>query len=86
MTKVNSMSAMIKTGVNGRTAMETVDLFQDVAQAWEDSKETIEKYQKSLFESGIDKQSEKREQSDLSDQTKNSPIIDGMNMGSSDMA
>lgn len=78
-TKVNSMVAMIKNGINGRVAMEQVDLFQDVAQAWSDSKEMIEKYQKSLIEKGNSGQQEaKREQSDLSDQTDNSPILDGM--------
>lgn len=78
-TKVNSMVAMIKAGVNGRVSMETVDLFPDVAQAWADSKEAIEVYQKSLVSKGSAAQEEKREQSDLSDQTGNSPILDGMN-------
>ena len=59
--------------------METVDLFPDVAQAWADSKEAIEAYQKSLVNKGSAAQEEKREQSDLSDQTGNSPILDGMN-------
>ena len=31
--KVNSMVTMIKSGVHGRVAMETVNLFPDVAQA-----------------------------------------------------
>lgn len=81
-TKVNSMVAMIKAGVNGRVSMETVDLFPDVAQAWADSKEAIEAYQKSLVNKGSAAQEEKREQSDLSDQTGNSPILDGMNTDS----
>ena len=81
-TKTNAMVAMIKSGINGRVAMQTVDLFADVAQAWADSQETIEKLQDSLFEKKEDiKVSEKRETADLSDQTGNSPILDGMNFG-----
>lgn len=82
-TKTNSMVAMIKAGINGRIAMQTVDLFSDVAQAWADSKETIEKLQESLFVKKEDVEvNEKREIADLSDQTGNSPILDGMNMDS----
>ena len=81
-TKTNAMVAMIKSGINGRVAMQTVDLFADVAQAWADSQETIKKLQDSLFEKKEDiKVSEKRETADLSDQTGNSPILDGMNFG-----
>ena len=84
-TKTNAMVAMIKSGVNGRIAMQTVDLFADVAQAWNDSKDTIEKFQESLF---VKKESvsidEKRETADLTDQTGNSPILDGMNKGGDD--
>ena len=82
-TKTNAMVAMIKAGVNGRIAMQTVDLFSDVAQAWADSKETIEKYQESLVVKKEDVNiDEKRETADLTDQTGNSPILDGMNMES----
>ena len=79
-TKTNAMVAMIKAGINGRVAMQTVDLFADVAQAWADSKETIEKFQNSLFVKKTDVNiDEKRETSDLTDQAGTSPIIDGMN-------
>ena len=80
-TKVNSMVAMINCGVNGRIAMEQVDLFPDVAQAWADSRDMIEKYQKSLIKKDGPQQQtqQKRTMSDLSDQTGNSPILDGMN-------
>lgn len=47
--KVNAMVTMIKSGIHGRTAMETVNLFPDVAQAWADSKEVVEKYQIALI-------------------------------------
>ena len=77
-TKVNSMVAMIKSGIHGRVAMEQVDLFPDVAQAWADSKKTIEEYQKSLIKKDTPQPVQKREMSDLSDQTGNSPILDGM--------
>jgi hypothetical protein len=60
--------------------MQTVDLFADVAQAWADSQETIEKYQDSLFVKKEDVNiDEKREFADMTDQAGNSPIIDGMN-------
>ena len=82
-TKTNSMIAMIKAGVNGRVAMQTVDLFPDVAQAWNDSREMIEKLQESLIKkeetSTQPEQSDKREMADNTDQTGNSPILDGMN-------
>jgi len=79
-TKTNSMIAMIKSGVNGRVAMQTVDLFPDVAQAWNDSREMIEKFQESLVKKETaPAQTEKREMADNTDQTGNSPILDGMN-------
>lgn len=77
-TKTNSMIAMIKAGINGRVAMQTVDLFPDVAQAWNDSREMVEKIQESLVREE-EPQPEKREMPDASDQTGNSPILDGMN-------
>lgn len=79
-TKTNSMVAMIKAGINGRIAMQTVDLFADVAQAWSDSKETIEEFQKSLIEKPSATEA-KREMPDQSDQVVNSPILDGMGTG-----
>ena len=66
-TKVNSMVAMINSGVNGRVAMEQVDLFPDVAQAWADSKKTIEEYQKSLIHKSEPQTGEKKVMPDLSD-------------------
>lgn len=82
-TKTNAMVAMLKAGINGRHALETIDLFQDVAQTWNDSKETIEKFQKSLFERQNNSQQNegRREFADMTDQTGNSPILDGMNTG-----
>ena len=75
---------MIKAGIHGRIAMQTVDLFADVAQAWSDSEETIKKFQESIFEKRENVQiEEKKEVSDMSDQTGNSPILDGMGTGGS---
>ena len=75
--KVNSMVTMIKSGVHGRVAMETVNLFPDVAQAWADSKEVIEKYQEALVNKADASRvaSEDRAGSDTADQLSNSPII-----------
>ena len=83
-TKTNAMVTMIKAGVNGRTAMQVVDLFPDIAQAWADSKDTIEQFQKSLFERQTGRNSadsDHRIMSDTSDQAVNSPILDGTKTG-----
>ena len=83
-TKTNAMVTMIKAGVNGRTAMQVVDLFPDIAQAWADSKDTIEQFQKSLFERQAGRNSadsDHRIMSDTSDQAVNSPILDGTKTG-----
>lgn len=81
-TKTNSFVTMVKAGINGRIAMQVVDLFPDIAQAWADSKDTIEKFQKSLFERQTTRESSpdgtKRIMSDTTDQTTNSPLLDGM--------
>ena len=78
-TKTNSMIAMIKAGINGRVAMQTVDLFPDVAQAWNDSREMIEKFQESLIkEDEPNPETDSREMPDETDQVGNSPILDGM--------
>ena len=82
-TKTNSMIAMIKAGINGRHAMQTVDLFPDVAQVWNDSREMIEKFQESLVAKN-EPQPEGRDMTDSTDQAANSPIIDGMNVSSSE--
>lgn len=75
--KVNSMVTMIKSGVHGRVAMETVNLFPDVAQAWADSKEVIEKYQEAIVTKAETSRSTgfDRAGSDTTDQLQNSPII-----------
>jgi hypothetical protein len=78
------MIAMIKSGINGRVAMQTVDLFPDVAQAWNDSREMIEKFQESIVKTEEPKlESDSREMPDATDQVGNSPILDGMNTAES---
>lgn len=87
--KVNGMVTMIKSGINGRVAMETVDLFPDVAQAWADSKEVVEKYQQAIinraentYVSAYTKREDaEKSQADLSDQAPQSPIIESFEMG-----
>lgn len=46
-TKANSIATLLKSGINGLRVLETAGLFTDPQQVWEDSKETIEKLQKS---------------------------------------
>ncbi len=51
-TKVNSLATMIQHQVHPRIAMETVDLFSNLAEAVEDSVPQILEYQKKLRENG----------------------------------
>ena len=44
-TKANSISTLLKSGINGLRVLETAGLFTDPQQVWEDSKEMIEKIQ-----------------------------------------
>ena len=83
-TKTNAFVTMVKSGVNGRIAMQVVDLFPDIAQAWADSKDTIEKFQRSLFERQATREApsgDKRIMSDTTDQAVNSPLLDGSRTG-----
>ena len=79
-TKVNAMVTMIKNGVHGRIAMETVDLFPDVAQAWDESKDIVEKFQERLFSEAAP-EGDDRLMSDNTDQGVNSPLLDGQKTG-----
>ena len=76
-TKANTFATLISHGIYGLHAINAINFFDDPQQVWEDSKEAIEKYQKSLFEK---EKVEVREKagSDESDQIENSPNIDGM--------
>ena len=80
-TKVNSLATMLNCMVDPKTAMATVDLFGNLAEAIDDSIDNMRKYQQNMLESG--KQEEQTEPEapnadrmmpDSSDQTENSPI------------
>ena len=91
-TKVNSLATMIQNQIHPRIAMETVDLFSNLAEAVEDSVPQILEYQKKMRESGTSKGNtqqspddelksnvnpdSKRIMQDSSDQTGNSPLKD----------
>lgn len=72
-TKSNALATLLNQGVYGLHALKTVNLFEDVNQVWEDSREMIEMVQRSK----VDEEPKKILQ-DESDQVMNSPLIDGM--------
>lgn len=84
-TKVNSLSTMINCLVDPKTAMSTVDLFPNLAEAIEDSIDNMKKYQENLLkqneepeepmldEDGNPINQTDRTMQDSSDQTENSP-------------
>lgn len=87
-TKINFFATAVSHGVNGLHALKAMNAFDDVNQVWEDSKELIEKYQKSVFDNkditnkpvgGIDeeKPNADRLDQDKSDQEQNSPSMSG---------
>ena len=73
--KSTALSALLSHGVYGLHALNTVGLFSDVSQVWEDSKELIEQYQQKTF--GEEKEI-KPQSDDPLYQIENSPLIDGM--------
>lgn len=85
-TKVNFFATAVSHGINGLHALRQMNAFEDVNQVWEDSKDLIEAYQKSIFEKssnnkgeggeGEQKPNSDRLEQDLSDQIVNSPQID----------
>lgn len=87
-TKSNAFATYVSHGVHGLHALTAINAFSDVNQVWEDSKEMIEAYQKSLFTKnetsnveavgGMDekKPNADRLAGDISDQIDNSPTID----------
>lgn len=87
-TKVNFFATAVSHGIYGLHALKAMNAFEDVAQVWEDSKELIEAYQKSIFEKmetsnnavggeGEDEPNSDRLSSDESDQVENSPNLKG---------
>lgn len=87
-TKANCFSTLVSHGINGYHALKVVNMFDDVNQVYADSRELIEKYQKSVFDKdvsneavggeGEQKPNADRIMQDLSDQTQNSPAMNGV--------
>ena len=78
--KTTAFATMVSHGVFGLHALKMANLFDDTMQVWEDSKELIEMYQKSLFKADEQSQKEETTTTDggLEAQIENSPLIDGM--------
>lgn len=77
-TKVNALSTMLNCMVDPRTAMTTVDLFGNLAEAVDDSYENMKKYQENILQNGSKDNTDDKitKGNDLSAQTDNSPILD----------
>lgn len=87
-TKINFFATAVSHGIYGLHALKAMNVFDDNNKVWEDSKELIEAYQRSIFdkndttnnaEGGEDekKPNADRLMTDLSDQTSNSPNLQG---------
>lgn len=74
--KANTFAVYISHGINGRHALKLIDAFPDPEQVWVDSKEAIEKYQESLWQTALTGDSETNSSDDTSNQTEQSPILD----------
>jgi hypothetical protein len=74
--KSTALTAMLSHGIYGLHALNTVGLFSDVSQVWEDSRDLIEQYQKKTFG---EEETQKPQSDDPIYQIGNSPLIDGMN-------
>ena len=89
-TKANTFATYASHGVHGRHAMQLADIGGDIEQIWLDSKDGVEKYQKSVYDkqtttndvgkvpyniSQTEEDKTDRIQQDESDQNNNSPIL-----------
>lgn len=75
-TKANAFATLVSHGVNGRHALKVANMFEDVEQVYIDSKEGIDEYQKKTYgDTGTSEND--RIMQDSSDQSANSPSIDG---------
>lgn len=74
-TKCNALSTLLNAGIYGLRAIETVGLFTDPEQCWQDSREIIEKIQKKNSESNQNKQPNTGLQ-DMSSQTSKVSNVD----------
>ena len=48
--KTNAFATLVSHGVNGLHAIKEINFFSDPSQVWEDSKDGITKYQKSIYD------------------------------------
>lgn len=76
--KSATLSNLINIGVYGLHAFKVVNMFPDVNQAWSDSKEMIEAYQKSKVASPKEEPTPQTTDGGMEAQIENSPNIDGM--------
>lgn len=77
--KTTALANLLSHGIYGLHALNTVNLFEDVNQVWEDSRELIEKYQESTFNKSEQTTSEAQTtDGGYEAQIGNSPSIDGM--------
>lgn len=82
--KANFLVQLANIGVSGQHLFKQSEIFPDPVQAWMDSKPMFEAIQKSKI-SGTSS-ADTRISADGSDQTENSPILDGMNTETSKQA
>lgn len=75
--KSNTLATLLSHGIDGLSSIRVVNLFSDPLQTYMDSKEGIEKYQKTIFKDAEEKPEEEKNGADLA-QIMNSPVIDGM--------
>jgi SPP1 family phage portal protein len=78
-TKSTTFGNLVSHGIDGLHALKAINLFDDVNQVYEDSKELIDKYQSSLFDKQTNTQSDDSTNTDggLMAQITNSPYVDG---------
>lgn len=87
-TKANTYAALVKHGIHPLHALNVVNLFDDVQQVYEDSKDTLNLFQESIFNNNKLNNTENDDKKatedididtslqDESDQTDNSPVVD----------
>ena len=77
--KINATATAVNIGVHPRWALQMGGgIWADVEQVWLDSKDSMEAYQKTLFEKESNSDPQERLLQDSSDQISQSPAIDGM--------
>lgn len=76
--KTNAFATMVAHGIDGETAISSINFFDDPSQVWERSRETIEQYQQNTFgEEATNLDVDTELSSDrITDQIDNSPNID----------